>query len=147
MLGQDDCRVPSNLVDGVVNSTDGSHAWLAPFAVSLPPPNPANEGGQPMENVVYVLFNHPVTITCIRLWNYRKTPSRGTREITLSLDGNMLYRGGVRKAPDEGSSEIYQGQSVLFTNDPAVVRKEKEAVLYCGTEEQDVLCIDEVWKS
>jgi hypothetical protein len=37
MLGQEDSRVPANLVDGVYGSQDGTHAWLAPFAASLPP--------------------------------------------------------------------------------------------------------------
>ena len=31
----------------------------------------------------------------------------------------------------------------MFTSDPAVVRQEKALVVYCGADEQDVLCIDE----
>ena len=34
-------------------------------------------------------------------------------------------------------------QSLVFTNDPAIVRQEKALVGYCGADEQDVLCIDE----
>jgi hypothetical protein len=33
--------------------------------------------------------------------------------------------------------------SVLFTNDAVVVRAEKSRVAYCGSTDQDVLCIDE----
>ena len=47
---------------------------------------------------------------------------------------------------DDGSGGRSSGggyQSVLFTNDPLVVKKEKEGLVYCGSEEQDVLCIDE----
>jgi protein JBTS26 len=41
---------------------------------------------------VFVLFDGPVALSMIRLWNYRKTPARGAREISVYLDGRLLYK-------------------------------------------------------
>lgn len=79
-----------------------------------------------------------VTLCALRLWNYSKTPKRGVRELSVYLDGRLIYKGGLRRA-GEGPSP----QSLLFTVDPLVVRREKENLAYGGAEEQDVLCIDE----
>ena len=146
VLGQtDDCRVPSNLVDGVLASPDATHAWLAPFAITMPPAAAQRLGNvRGAENVLLVLFDRPVSLTALRLWNYRKTPARGVREMSIYLDGRLLFKGGLRRAPElTEEASGYAGQTILFTNDQAVVRKEKDCVAYCGGEEQDVLCIDE----
>jgi hypothetical protein len=37
----------------------------------------------------------------------------------------------------------YQGQMILFTNDAMLVSKSLNRVKYCGSTEQDILCIDE----
>jgi hypothetical protein len=37
----------------------------------------------------------------------------------------------------------YHGQMILFTNDAMLVSKSLSRVKYCGSTEQDVLCIDE----
>jgi hypothetical protein len=37
----------------------------------------------------------------------------------------------------------YQGQMILFTNDAMLVSKSMNRVKYCGSTEQEVLCIDD----
>lgn len=48
--------------------------WLAPIL-----PNVANS--------VYVVFDEPRTVSEILVWNYGKTPSRGTKDIAVSENG------------------------------------------------------------
>ncbi len=49
--------------------------WLCPFCDT-------NLGGQP--NTLYVLMDEPISIGCVKIWNYSRTPSRGAKEIEVS---------------------------------------------------------------
>ncbi|TYZ61358.1 hypothetical protein PybrP1_003635, partial [[Pythium] brassicae (nom. inval.)] len=143
--GAADVRVPENLLSGKNKSTwDASDAWLAPLASSL---------GSHDGNVVYVTFDAPVVLSMIKFWNYSKTPERGAKELDIYLDDLHLYSGTLRKAPNENhgvgrlGTKVQMtedfGQPILFSAHQAQVDAEKRRVLYCGAEEQDVLCINE----
>lgn len=62
-----DIRTPDKLIDGVNDSPDGQHSWLAPIL-----PGEVNR--------IYFIFDCPMAVSRIKIWNYTKTASRKVKE-------------------------------------------------------------------
>ena len=39
---------------------------------------------------MYVIFDEPVELSMVRIWNYRKTPGRGVRDIAVCISSLRL---------------------------------------------------------
>lgn len=125
----------------------------------------------PKQNMLVIMFDFPVAVSfirsacknlknralciilmcmsrCFRFRNYSRTPTRGVRDIGISVDGTLVYMGALSQATTESQpmtalAEDTIGNSVVFTNDAAILRSERGRVGYGGGSDQDVLCIDE----
>ena len=64
------------------------------------------------------------------------------KDISVKVDGSLIYMGSLPMV-DSSKYSVDTGSTILFTNDAAIVRTERCRVTYCGSTDQDVLCIDE----
>ncbi|XP_076331962.1 katanin-interacting protein-like isoform X2 [Tachypleus tridentatus] len=110
----DDVRTPDKLIDGVNNTSDGCHMWLAPLLPDI-------------VNRIYIIFDHPVVVSMIKLWNYSKTPNRGVREFGLLVDDLLVYNGVLAQVRQGAGNMTYH--TILFTTDKDIVNRERHTVI------------------
>ncbi|GMH44713.1 hypothetical protein BSKO_12665 [Bryopsis sp. KO-2023] len=123
---QADVRTPDKLVDGD-NSGNPAHSWLAPKSFDDQP------------NVITILFDTPIMLSLIKIWNYVRTPERGASRVDIFLDDALVYAGGVKKASTNPTSDF--AQAVIFTNDEATVESERHSI-YDGGERDAVQMVN-----
>eukprot|EP00933_Yihiella_yeosuensis_P071449 TRINITY_DN7964_c1_g5_i1.p1 TRINITY_DN7964_c1_g5~~TRINITY_DN7964_c1_g5_i1.p1 ORF type:complete len:835 (-),score=139.13 TRINITY_DN7964_c1_g5_i1:91-2343(-) len=127
-----DVRTEETFLKG--NPTSSGRMWLAPFNRAVP-------------NYVELIFDELTQISCARIWNYSRTPSRGVRDVEMYVDDLLIYQGVLRQAqprPKESGSLSSQtsGEAVLFTAQPDIVERERSNV-YLPSPDELVAFFDE----
>lgn len=127
---ESDIRRIENVVDGKNVTSDESHIWLTLFKntrtttyASKDKKEQEDTSKRREPNFIIFMFEEPVAISVATLWNYSKTPARGVNEFEIEVDGNRVFRGFARRAPDEVGS---------FTTN---VRDWSTAVLFGGDDQ------------
>jgi len=77
-----DPRVSNNLIDGVNDTNSAYHMWLTPQL-----PNRLVR--------VFFVFDTAIFVSKIVIYNYRKTPERGVRHVSISVDDLMIFEDQV----------------------------------------------------
>ncbi|XP_034248598.1 protein KIAA0556-like isoform X2 [Thrips palmi] len=106
-----DVRTPDKLIDGVNETLDGRHMWLAPIL-----PGKINR--------INIMFETAMTVSMLKLWNYAKTPSRGVREFGVLVDDLLIYNGVLDCVDGKRSNVPYR--SVIFSADQSLLAREAE---------------------
>ncbi|XP_002124494.2 katanin-interacting protein-like [Ciona intestinalis] len=100
----DDVRTPDKLINGVNDTMDGRNMWLSPVL-----PNQVN--------FIYIVFDFPVTVSKIKIWNYSKTASRGVKTIAILVDDLLIYSGFLQ--PCNPRAKHIQPHTVQFNDHEA----------------------------
>ncbi|KAF5285880.1 hypothetical protein FQA39_LY04341 [Lamprigera yunnana] len=123
-----DIRTPDKLIDGITFENEGAHSWLAPIIPKC-------------LNRIYIVLDHPTTVSLIKLWNYSKTPSRGVKEFGVLVDDLLVYNGILEKYVKRIGVPAYR--SVIFTDDKRTLEQEINTYIRQSSYKQEIILLDE----
>jgi hypothetical protein len=66
-------------------------------------------------NAIYFIFDRPVSLSYIYIWNYTCNSKIGVKEIHIACDDNIIYKGYLKKAESQDNSKNIT--TLLFTSD------------------------------
>ncbi|CAG0888443.1 unnamed protein product, partial [Cyprideis torosa] len=121
---ENDIRTPDKLIDGINEELSGAHTWLAPIL-----PDTITK--------IYVIFDQPVTVSSVKLWNYAKTPARGVREFAIMVDDLLVYTGQLNRIRVQSAADgaiRVPPYTVLFTQDEELNLKEGTTLKHLKSE-------------
>ncbi|EGG22459.1 hypothetical protein DFA_04586 [Cavenderia fasciculata] len=107
-----DPKTIERTIDQVPRTCDDMHQWLAPFSKDQP-------------ITITILFDHPLIISLIRIWNYNKSriyTYRGIKNIEIKLDNIIIFKGSIRKAQGTLHSCDECAEYLVFTNDETTLQ-------------------------
>lgn len=105
----DDARTPDKLIDGVNDTINPRHMWLTAII-----PNVVCK--------VFIIFDRPVMVSMIKIWNYAKTSSRGVRDFAILVDDLLVHSGTLHQATSGKSQRVIPGL-ISFTDDRNIIEK------------------------
>eukprot|EP00899_Mesostigma_viride_P002268 jgi/Mesvir1/12041/Mv00327-RA.2 len=111
--GGSDPRTVDKLFNGVNYTCDDSQMWLTPFTPGR-------------SHTISVRFRKTVRLSCIRFWNYNKSrvhSGRGAQYIEITLDGRIIFKGEISRAPGECEGSEEATECILFASDDALLAK------------------------
>jgi hypothetical protein len=82
----DDPRTSANVVDGVNDTEDARHMWLAPLMHNDVRARAHAPAAHVQINRIFFIFDTPTAVARVRVWNYRKTAARAVRSLSVSDD-------------------------------------------------------------
>ncbi|KAI5698605.1 hypothetical protein M8J75_009222 [Diaphorina citri] len=109
-----DPRVVTNLIDGVYQTQDDMHLWLAPY-IELE------------QHYVRLGFEREEVVALVRIWNYNKSrihSYRGVKDIEITLDDVIIFKGEIARACGTlvGPPSSF-GDTILFTTDEGILER------------------------
>ncbi|CAB3407540.1 unnamed protein product [Caenorhabditis bovis] len=79
---KNDLRVSDNLINGINDTDEARHMWLTALL-----PNRCAR--------VFFVFDAPTYVAKIVVYNYRKTPERGVRHVSVTIDDLIVFSGEI----------------------------------------------------
>jgi hypothetical protein len=77
-------------------------------------------------NVLFVMFHMPISVSLIGIYNYSKTPSRGVKDFNIELDDRLIYVGSIPEFHNNNNNIRQPCQSIIFANHSKLIGQEKK---------------------